>query len=283
MTNHNFFTALQAAAPPAAPFLSPPDGVSRTYGEINALSARLANALVAEGARPGDRIAVQVEKSAENVALYLAALRAGFVYTPLNTAYTPSEVEYFLGDGEPRLFVCDPARAGSMEDAARRAGVHAVLTLDTRGGGSLLDAAQNAASLADVAPRHDDDLAVILYTSGTTGRSKGAMLTHGNLASNARALHALWGFREGDVLLHALPIFHIHGLFVALHTAMLNGSEVLFLPKFDVAMVKDAMRRATVMMGVPTFYARLLDDPTFGGDDCAGMRLFVTGSAPLTA
>lgn len=261
------------AAARDAPFLTAPNGASRTYGEIDALARRMAAALAQAGVRPGDRIAAQVEKSAENVALYLASLLGGFVYLPLNTAYTNEEVAYFIEDAEPAVLVADPARAAPN-------GLR-MLTLGAGGRGSLIDAAKGASPHAPVA-RGADDLAVILYTSGTTGRPKGAMITHGNLTSNARALHALWGFRPGDVLLHALPVFHIHGLFVALNTAMLNGSEVLFLPKFDAGEVRRLLPSATVMMGVPTFYTRLLADPGFGAEDCRTIRLFISGSAPLT-
>lgn len=260
-----------------APFLTIPGGRSWTFGAIDALSASIAGALARAGAKPGDRIAVQVEKSAENVALYLASLRGGFVYVPLNTAYTPGEVAYFIEDAEPAVFVCDPARAGDAPAGAR------VLTLSATGDGTLIDEAQSSPPFDATARRAADDLAAILYTSGTTGRSKGAMLTHRNLWSNAETLAALWGFREGDVLLHALPIFHIHGLFVALNTSLLNASEVIFLAKFDVAQCRRELRRATLMMGVPTFYARLLADPAFGKADCETIRLFISGSAPLTA
>jgi malonyl-CoA/methylmalonyl-CoA synthetase len=198
---------------------------------------------------------------------------------PLNTAYTPAEVRYFLSDAAPRLFVCRPEDQAVHADSARDAGAQ-ILTLDAKGKGTI--AARSGASDL-VASRAGDDVAVILYTSGTTGRSKGAMLTHRNLASNALTLYDFWGWRVDDVLLHALPIFHIHGLFVALHTAMLGVSPMLFLPKFDVASVRAALPHATVMMGVPTFYTRLLDDPDFGADACAHMRLFICGSAPLTA
>ena len=277
-----FYALLASRFDPAAPFLTVPGGRRWSYGEIKALSARMAGALLAAGANPGDRVCVQVDKSAENVALYLAALRAGLVYVPLNTAYTESEVGYFLSDDEPALFVCRPEAEEALKSVAAKAGVHGVYTLGADGKGSLSDAQEDALPFNGIERRAADDLAVILYTSGTTGRSKGAMLTNGNLASNALALHKLWGFAPGDALLHALPIFHIHGLFVALHTAMLNGSEILFLPSFDAAAVRDALKRATVMMGVPTFYSRLLAEPGFGKEDCATMRLFISGSAPLT-
>jgi malonyl-CoA/methylmalonyl-CoA synthetase len=278
----NFFSLLRSRFPLDAPCFAIPEGRVWTYGEIDALSAQMAGALIAAGAAPGDRLAVQVEKSAENVALYLGAMRAGLVYVPLNTAYTEAEIAYFLGDAEPSVFVCRPQALNALAPVAETAKVGAVLTLGAHGDGSLIGAAARAPAFADVEERGGGELAVILYTSGTTGRSKGAMLTHDNLASNALALHRIWGFRPGDVLLHALPIFHIHGLFVALHTAMLNGSGIVFLGGFDVAAVRAAMKRATIMMGVPTFYTRLLAEPDFGRDDCEAMRLFISGSAPLT-
>lgn len=279
----NFFSLLHARFPLAAPCLAIPGGRSWTYGEIDALSAAMAGAALAAGARPGDRIAVQVEKSAETVALYLGAMRAGLAYVPLNTAYTEKEVAYFLSDAQPAVFVCRPDKETELKSAAQTAGVGSLLTLGADGQGSLMDEARAATPFTGAEKRAGGDLAAILYTSGTTGRSKGAMLTHDNLASNALALHKIWGFRPGDVLLHALPIFHIHGLFVALHTALLNGSEILFLPAFDVKAVRAAMKHATIMMGVPTFYTRLLADPDFGKADCAAMRLFISGSAPLSA
>ncbi|HBK91768.1 MAG TPA: malonyl-CoA synthase [Parvularcula sp.] len=257
------------------PFLTAPDGRSRTYGEIAGIALKMAGALAAAGAQPGDRIAAQVEKSAENVALYLASLLGGFVYLPLNTAYTDDELSYFIADAEPSVFVTDPARADAAPKGPR------IMTLDAAGRGALAAAASNSAPLASVV-RGRDDLAVILYTSGTTGRPKGAMITHGNLTSNAEALNSIWGFGGSDRLLHALPIFHIHGLFVALNTAMLSGAEVLFLPKFDAGEVRRLLPRARVMMGVPTFYTRLLADPEFSAAECRNIRLFISGSAPLT-
>jgi malonyl-CoA/methylmalonyl-CoA synthetase len=277
MIDESFFSLLSSRIDAARgkPFLTGPNGRSRTYGEIAALAHAMAGALAAGGARPGDRIAAQVEKSAENVALYIASLLGGFVYLPLNTAYTAEELAYFIEDAEPAVFVTEPARASASPPGPR------VLTLDADGRGSLTDAAMSVRPLTP-APREADDLAVILYTSGTTGRPKGAMITHRNLASNAAALSAIWSLRPGDVLLHALPVFHIHGLFVALNTAMLNGLEVLFLPKFDAGEVRRLLPRASVMMGVPTFYTRLIADAEFGADDCRSVRLFISGSAPLT-
>ena len=258
------------------------DGAVLTYGDLERRSAELAGALVAAGAVVGDRVVVQVEKSADAVALYLACLRAGLVHVPLNTAYTTAEVGYFLDDAEPRVFVCRTETEEALAPVAAEAGVPAVLTLGTDGGGTLVQAADAASPSTAVERRQPDDLAALLYTSGTTGRSKGAMLSHGNLASNARALHQVWGFERGDVLLHILPIFHVHGLFVALHPAWLNGSEIVFLPRFDPSEVRRLLPAASVVMGVPTHYARLLADPAFGPDDCRSVRLFTCGSAPLT-
>jgi len=277
MTDGGLYARIWARIEPAAgrPFLTIPDGRRWTFGEIDALAARFAGALANAGAKPGDRIAVQVEKSAENVALYLASLRGGFVYLPLNTAYTDAELAYFIKDAEAAIFVCDPARREAAPAGPK------VLTLSATGDGSLMAAAGDAAPFG-VEARAADDLAAILYTSGTTGRSKGAMLTHANLASNAEALLSIWGFRADDVLLHTLPIFHIHGLFVALNTSLLNASEVIFMPKFDVAEVRRRLPRATIMMGVPTFYTRLLAEKDFGPADCRNIRVFISGSAPLT-
>ena len=284
MANENFFTALQSAyaASLDRPFLTPSVGRSISYGDIDHLSAKVAGALLALGAKPGDRIAMQVEKSPENVALYLGAMRSGLVYVPLNTAYTETEIAYFLNDAAPVIFVCDPAKEAALAPVADQAGIANLLTLNADGVGTLTDAVNAADPLADTAVRAKSDLAVILYTSGTTGRSKGAMLTHENLSSNAKTLNKLWGFTGDDRLLHALPIFHIHGLFVALHTAMLSACEILFLPKFEVTKVRAMISRATVMMGVPTFYSRLLAEKDFGKADCTNMRLFISGSAPLT-
>ena len=227
-----------------------------TYREIDAQSDRLAAVLGEHGVRPGDRVVVQVGKSVDAVALYLACLRAGAVYVPLNEAYTDDEVAYFVDDAQPALVLrC------SLDE--------------------LIAQAARTAPLGSVADR-TGQTAAMLYTSGTTGKPKGAMLTTENLASNGRALAELWGFTADDVLLHALPIFHVHGLFVALHCAMLSGCEVRFLPRFDVGAVRAALPGSTVMMGVPTFYSRLLADPGFGTDDCRTMRLFISGSAPLT-
>ncbi|MEL6980858.1 MAG: AMP-binding protein [Actinomycetota bacterium] len=268
-----------------SPFLTLPteDGGSLTYGDVDRRSAAMAAVLTKAGANPGDRVVVQVDKSTDAVALYLACLRAGLVFVPLNTAYTSDEVGFFLGDADPVVFVYKSGRTSKLKPVADIADVPATFTLNSKGGGSLAEAADAETDApATVVTRNPDDLACMVYTSGTTGRSKGAMLTHEGVATNAWALHAIWRFRPGDVLLHILPIFHIHGLFVALHTAMLNASEVLFHPRFDIDAVRTDLPKATVMMGVPTHYSRLLSDPDFGPDDCANIRLFTCGSAPLS-
>ena len=258
------------------------DGRTWTFADLAAAAGRYANLLVARGVRPGDRVAVQVEKSVPNLLLYLATIRAGAVYLPLNTAYTVNEIAYFLGDAEPSLVVCDPAKREAI--AALVAGRDvAVETLDAAGEGSLSSAAAEQPTDFATVPRAPDDLAAILYTSGTTGRSKGAMLTHANLASNAETLVAAWRFTRDDTLLHALPIYHTHGLFVAINTALIARAKMIFLPKFDAAQALSLMPRATAMMGVPTFYVRLLQQDGLRREATAGMRLFVSGSAPLLA
>ena len=279
----NLFSQIRSAiSSPDKVFIETGAGVAISYGDMLSGSAQIANVLIARGVKAGDRVAAQVEKTPQNLLLYLAALRAGAIYLPLNTAYTLAELEYFIGDAEPCLIVCDPAKqAGLSEIAARRGAT--VETLDARGQGSLTDAAAKASSeFSDVA-RGRSDLAAILYTSGTTGRSKGAMLTHDNLASNARTLVDYWRFSDRDVLLHALPVYHTHGLFVASNTVMLSGGAMIFLQKFDPDEVMRLLPKATAMMGVPTFYTRLLKHPGLTKAACAHMRLFTSGSAPLLA
>ncbi|MEO0318412.1 MAG: hypothetical protein RL404_2089 [Pseudomonadota bacterium] len=259
-----------------------------SWRDLERGSAKIANLLASLKLPAGARIAAQVEKSAEALMLYLATLRAGFVYLPLNTAYRSDEMAYFIENASPSVVVCTPQNFGWITQIAFSRGVSQVFTLDEpqagnggRNSGSLLARALHFADNFDNVPRKADDLAAILYTSGTTGRSKGAMLTHGNLASNIATLHDCWQWRKGDVLLHALPLFHIHGLFVAAHGALWNGSKTIFLPKFDSAAVIRQLPRATVFMGVPTYYVRLLADPAFTRATCATMRLFISGSAPL--
>jgi malonyl-CoA/methylmalonyl-CoA synthetase len=257
------------------------DGRVWTYGDVERASARIANLMLALGLRPGERVAVQVEKSAEALLLYLATLRAGLVFLPLNPAYQRGEIEYFLGDATPSLFVCRPQTREISAALAKKAGVAHLLELGDDGRGSLIAAAAPHSDEFATLPRRGDDLAAILYTSGTTGRSKGAMLTHRNLAVNALALHDYWRFRPGDVLLHMLPIFHVHGLFVASHCAFLNGSAMLFETKFDAKRALALLPEATVFMGVPTYYVRLLAEESFSKKTCRHIRLFVSGSAPL--
>ncbi len=244
--------------------------------------ARAAQVLRAAGVRAGDRVAVQVAKSPEALAVYAATVSIGAVFLPLNTAYTPEEVGYFLGNASPRLFLCDPARAAAMAPVAALHGA-GVMTLDGAAGGSFADAMGRYSTAFVPEPCGGADLAAILYTSGTTGRSKGAMLSYDNLLSNAQVLADLWQFTDRDVLLHALPIFHTHGLFVASNVSLLTGGQMIFQPGFEVEAVLAALPQATAMMGVPTFYTRLLDDARFDRGLVAHMRLFVSGSAPLLA
>lgn len=282
MTNHLFSLIRDRMPEGARTFLETADGRIITYQDVLSISARLAHALVGLGVKPGDRVAVQVEKTPEALMLYLATVRAGGVFLPLNTAYTPAEIDYFVTDAEPCVFVCDPSRQEALQATADKAGA-SLQTLDAKGQGSLTDlAADQDVSFKDVA-RGADDLAAILYTSGTTGRSKGAMLSHENLASNARTLVEYWRFTSDDVLLHALPIFHTHGLFVATNCLLMAGGSMLFLPKFDLDAVLQLLPRATTMMGVPTFYIRLLTSDAFTRELVAHMRLFISGSAPLSA
>ncbi|EAQ36792.1 AMP-dependent synthetase and ligase [Nitrobacter sp. Nb-311A] len=253
-----------------------------SYGDLIAFSGRLANILVARGVRPGDRVAVQVEKSVPNLALYLATARAGAVYLPLNDAYTLNELDYFIADAEPSLVVCDPSKAEGIQAIASKVNAK-VETLDAKGKGSLTAAAATAKPDFMTVARGGEDLAAILYTSGTTGRSKGAMLTHDNLTSNALSLVDAWRFTEKDVLIHALPIYHTHGLFVASNVTLFARASMIFLSKFDPDVVIRMMDRATVLMGVPTFYTRLLPHPALTIESTRHMRLFISGSAPLLA
>ena len=286
MANH-LFHGLLANADLERAFARLDDGRWYTYNHVMEVSGRFANVLVERGLQPGDRVAAQIPKSIEALMLYLGTVRAGGVFLPLNNAYTASEVEYFLDNAGPRLFVCDPSREVEFTPLTDKLGI----TLETMGvwrnhetsAGSLLDAGLDASPEFTDADRGADDLAAILYTSGTTGRSKGAMLTHGNLLSNAVTLKDLWAFTDQDVLLHALPIFHTHGLFVATNTLMVAGGQMIFLPGFKLDQVIQHLPDATSMMGVPTFYTRLLDDDRFTRELTAHMRLFVSGSAPLLA
>jgi len=275
--NGNLFAAFAEAAARASEsvFVEVPGGRVIAYKALETETAALGGALIAAGVSPGDRVAVQVAKSPEAVLLYLSCLRIGAVFVPLNSAYTPPEVRSFTKDAEPHLIVCDPKDAAAYASLAP-----AILTLDAAGKGTLIDAAAKA-DPAPVAERAAEDLAAILYTSGTTGRSKGAMLSHRALEANARALVDLWRFTADDVLVHALPINHVHGLFVALHVPMLAGATIRLLPHFDADAVVAAMAGATCLMGVPTYYTRLLTTPGFTCEVAAPIRLFISGSAPL--
>ncbi|MGC9419630.1 MAG: malonate--CoA ligase [Rhodovulum sp.] len=263
-------------------FLHLPDGRKITHDAFLRQAARFAHAIHALGLGHGDRLAVQVAKSHHALALYAACVQAGVIFLPLNTAYTPAEISYFLEDSGAGLFVCDGAHVGTLARVAEAAECR-LATLNADGSGSFAVAAHDMPEAFDTGPRGEENLAAFLYTSGTTGRSKGAMLTQGNLLSNAEALADLWRFTADDVLLHALPIFHSHGLFVATNVALLTGGAMILLPKFEVDAVIAALPRATAMMGVPTFYTRLLDDARFTRDLVGHMRLFVSGSAPLLA
>ncbi len=281
-SNTLYDALLGSAHDPQKTLIARSEGASISYGDMVALTGRLANALVDLGVKPGDRVAVQVEKSAEALALYLATVRAGGVFLPLNTAYTASEVSYFVHDAEPALVVCSGAALDAVSVIAGKNGARCE-TLEDDGTGSLMDRAANQPDAFETVARGNEDLAAILYTSGTTGRSKGAMLSHMNLLDNARVLVETWRFTEEDVLLHALPIFHTHGLFVASNTVMLSGGTMIFLPKFDADAIISLLPQATTMMGVPTFYTRLLARKDFTRDLVSHMRLFTSGSAPLLA
>ncbi|MBS0321801.1 MAG: malonyl-CoA synthase [Proteobacteria bacterium] len=279
----NLYTLVERHFPAerTQPCLVVPGGPAVDYATLERMSAQVAHALAAAGCVPGDRVAVQVDKHWQVLALYLGCLRAGLVYLPLNTAYQKSELDHFFRDAEPRVIVCRDQALGVIATLAEQLPAKpVVLTLDAQGG-ELMDRAARCDTVFATVPRAADDLAAILYTSGTTGRAKGAMLTHRNLGSNALTLVDQWGFTRGDVLLHALPVYHVHGLFVAVHCALLSGGRMLWLDKFDAKDVVSHLPHATVMMGVPTFYTRLLAEPSFTREAAAHPRLYVSGSAPL--
>ena len=267
---------------PARLAIETPEGKHISYGDLVALAGQMANVLVSRGVKPGDRVAAQTEKSVPGLVLYLATVRVGAVYLPLNTAYTLNELDYFITDAEPALVVCDPSKKDGIAAIAGKVGAK-VETLDADGLGSLTDAAGKERPEFTTVARGNDDLAAILYTSGTTGRSKGAMLSHDNLASNSQSLVGYWRFSKDDVLIHALPIYHTHGLFVASNVTLFSRAAMIFLPKLDPERIIQLMARATVLMGVPTFYTRLLASPNLSKDTCSHMRLFISGSAPLLA
>jgi len=287
MTDSNLFTALRAAFPSnlQACAVETDSGLMYSWQDLEDATAMLANMLDSLDLAPGSRIAVQVEKSVEALILYLATLRAGLVYLPLNTAYQSAEMAYFIEDAKPAVVVCSARNFGWISKMAFQAGTGHVFTLNDDRTGSLLERATHFPRVHKPAARKATDLAAIIYTSGTTGRSKGAMLSHGNLLSNARVLQTYWDWRSekqgGDVLIHALPIFHVHGLFVAIHGALINGSKMIWHAKFDPKAVLQAMPRASVFMGVPTLYVRLLGEPGLNREAVRNMRLFVSGSAPM--
>jgi malonyl-CoA/methylmalonyl-CoA synthetase len=280
----NLFDLIRAAAPDLEKqAMESPDGLSLTYGELFTRSGRAANALVELGVEPGDRVAAQIDKSPDMIVVMLACLRAGAVLLPLNTAYTLAELEYFLSDARPALVLCRPTALEPLRALAEKLGLPAVESLGASRDGGFAGRIAAAPPEFETVPRAGDDLAAILYTSGTTGRSKGAMLTHDNLASNALALIEIWRFTSADVLIHALPVFHTHGLFVATNVALLSGATMIFLPRFDADAIVAALPRATSLMGVPTFYVRLVEHEGVTRESIAHMRLFVSGSAPLLA
>lgn len=276
---HHFKMAASEAQNKAAFIVPMQEAV--TYRDFYERVGRLANLLAHLGLSADDRLVAQVDKSLANVALYLATLQIGAIYVPLNTAYTRAEIEYFLNDAKPAIFVGRPEFISEITPIANELGVNQVASLEGEGG--LWAQSLAYPTLDDVVTRTGEDIASIIYTSGTTGRSKGAMLTHSNLLHNGKALHKLWGFEPDDTLLHALPIYHVHGLFVALHTSLLNATPIILLDKFDAETVRQHLPNATVLMGVPTYYARLSNLPGFSADDCRSVRLFTSGSAPLTS
>jgi malonyl-CoA/methylmalonyl-CoA synthetase len=286
MPHHNLYAVLRAGFAAdldatAVETCDTPEPLYYSWRDLERASARIANLLDGLGIPAASRIAVHADKSVESLMLYLAVLRAGHVYLPLNTAYQAAELEYFIGNAEPAVVVCAKRNFPWISKLAFAAGVKNVFTLDSDRSGTLLDRAALMSDEHAVAERGADDLAAILYTSGTTGRSKGAMLTHGNLSSNARVLKDFWGWQDGDVLIHALPIFHVHGLFVAIHGALVSGSKMLWFEKFDPKSTIREMARATVMMGVPTLYVRMLAEASLTKPAASNMRLFIAGSAPL--
>lgn len=285
MNNSNMYLEIARVvdASPEGMALETGNGGKLSYGELDAGVARFANALCESGLQPGDRVAVQVRKSVQSLLVYLACLRAGLVYLPLNTAYRSAELDYFLRDAEPGLILVEPEQRTTMADLSKASIGAVVMTLEEGEADSLAQRAAAASDQFSTANAQSGDLAVIIYTSGTTGRSKGAMVTHDNLVSNARALTQEWQFTSDDVLLHALPIFHVHGLFVANHCALTTGACLLWHDRFDAADVVRDIRRSTVLMGVPTFYVRLLGEAALTRDVCSNMRLFISGSAPLLA
>ena len=286
--NSNLYAALRAGFPAdldatAIETCDTPAPLFYTWHDIDRASARIANLLQSLELPAGARVAAQTEKSVEALLLYLAVLRAGLVYLPLNTAYQASEVDYFIGNAEPAVVVCSARNFAWVSALAFKAGVKNVFTLNDDRTGSLLERAAWHSDEHEPAVKRADELAAIVYTSGTTGRSKGAMLTHGNLLANAQTLHATWAWQASDVLIHALPVFHVHGLFVACHGALLAGAKMLWFNRFEPRATIAQLARASVFMGVPTLYVRMLAEPSLSPAACASMRVFIAGSAPLLA
>ena len=281
--NYNIYSVFEQQFPTVenAVFIETVCGETYTYATLQQEVGKLAHLLSNSGLTKGDRVAVQVEKSPQVLFLYLACLRSGLIYLPLNTAYTESELEYFIENAQPAAVVCDPASESLFSRLGKGNDLNHIFCLDAQGEGSLMTLCRDLPASFTTITCEKDDIAVILYTSGTTGRPKGAMITHGNLAANGLALQHAWQWRQQDVLLHALPIFHIHGLFVACHNVLLGGSKMLFVPKFDAQTIINLLPRATVLMGVPTFYTRLLEQSSFTKETCRNIRLFISGSAPL--
>lgn len=283
MTSYLYEHLTQTAPSDEKIVIETPNGRTLTYGDLRKESARFANVLVSLGVAPGDRVAVQIEKSPDAVLVYLACLRTGAIFLPLNPAYTPIEIEYYLGDARPTVFICDPAAFERISPVAARANVDHIETLGTGEDGSFARKAKCHSVEFDDVHCGPDDLAAILYTSGTTGRSKGAMLSHANLASNAATLKDFWRLTSDDVLIHALPIYHTHGLFVAINTILMAGGSMHFLPGFNAELILSLMSRSTMLMGVPTFYTRLLQHAALTPLATRTMRVFISGSAPLLA
>ena len=284
ITNHNLYDVLSQRFPVDGSklcIINPASG-DLSYSQLEQRSAQLANYFCSLGLIPGDRVAVQVKKSPQALLVYLACLRAGFIYLPLNTGYTEAELQYFFSDANPGLIIADPDGQAYCEPLAQQQSA-LFETLSSNGSGSLIDNSASFPQQFDNVVSRVNDLAAILYTSGTTGRPKGAMLSHGNLSANALMLHDAWGWQQQDVLIHSLPIFHVHGLFVACHGVLAAGASMIFMPSFSVDEVITQLPNATVMMGVPTFYTRLLASDDFSAQHCAAMRLFISGSAPLLA
>jgi malonyl-CoA/methylmalonyl-CoA synthetase len=264
------------------PFIETIDGKITTHGNFVAIASRLANAFHALGLKKGDRVAIQAEKSVTSLCVYAACIQSGVIFLPLNTGYTTAEVGYFIDDSGAKLFICDEKKVDDMKPILEKFGV-TLKTLNADGTGSITDLAKQQKNSFSPVDTNGDDLAAFLYTSGTTGKSKGAMLTQNNLLSNSKTLTKYWKFNDQDVLLHALPIFHTHGLFVAVNVSLMSGCKIILMPRFDVSQILDNMPKATVLMGVPTFYTRLLSETAFDAELTKNMHLFISGSAPLLA